>query len=92
VRKPFGTDCIELWSLSFGIGAQKPGNVNAAEFVDNNILTSMDGMSVSKTELDAQQFYQHLLVAGIVTIDVLTLFQYELCSYPTSLFDWKLLM
>lgn len=42
--------------------------------------------------MDAQQLYQRLLVAGIGTIDVTTLFQYELCSYPTSLFDQKLLM
>ena len=36
--------------------------------------------------------YQRFLVAGIGTIDIQTLFKYELCSYPTSLFDQKLLM
>ena len=53
------------------------------------MYVSLDG---EKIQMDAQQLYQRLLVAGIGTIDVTTLFQYELCSYPTSLFDQKLLM
>ena len=86
--------------------------------VGANILSSMDGMSVSqfkftkkeqvvtlassvyvsldgeKIEMDPKQLYQRLLVAGIgsTIIDVETLFRYELCSYPTSLFDQKLFM
>jgi hypothetical protein len=111
-RQPFGTDYIELHSLSSGVVAV---NVDSAEAVGNTILSSMDGMSVSqfkftkneqvttlassvyvscdgkKIETDTQQLYQRLLVAGIGTIDVSTLFQYELCSYRTSVFDQKLM-
>jgi len=115
-RTPFGTDCIELRSLSSGIVAEKSVNVDSADIVGSKILTSMDGMYVSKfkfskkeqvftlassmyvsldgekIEMDAHQLYQRLLVAGIGTIDLPTLFQYEICSYPASLFDQKLLM
>ena len=35
---------------------------------------------------------QRLLVAGISIIELSTLFQYDLCSYPSSLCDSKLLM
>ena len=45
-----------------------------------------------KIEINPQQLYQRLLVAGIGTFDTKTLLQYELCSYPSSLFDTKLLM
>ena len=44
------------------------------------------------TEINPQQLYQRLLVAGIGTYDTKSLLQYELCSYPSSLFDSKLLM
>ena len=53
------------------------------------MYVSVDG---EKIEMNPQQLYQRLLVAGIGTIDVQTLFQYELCSYPTSLFDHRLRM
>ena len=55
----------------------------------SSIYASVDG---EKIEIDPQQLYQRLLVAGIGTIELTTLFQYELCSYPSSLFDKKLLM
>ena len=55
----------------------------------SSIYASVDG---EKIEIDPQQMYQRLLVAGIGTIELTTLFQYELCSYPSSLFDKKLLM
>lgn len=55
----------------------------------SSVYVSVDG---EKIEVDPQQLYQRLLVAGIGSIEIQTLFQYELCSYPTSLFDAKLLM
>ena len=55
----------------------------------SSVYVSVEG---EKIEIDPQQLYQRLLVAGIGSIDIETLFQYELCSYPTSLFDEKLLM
>ena len=45
---------------------------------------------VEKIEINPQQLCQHLLVAGISNIELNELFQYELCSYPASLFDSKL--
>ena len=45
-----------------------------------------------KIEIDPKHLYQRLLVAGIGNIELKTLFQYELCSYPSSLFDQKLQM
>ncbi len=53
------------------------------------MYVSLDG---AKIEINPQQLYQRLLVAGIDSIDLLTLFQYELCSYPTALFDKTMLM
>jgi hypothetical protein len=53
------------------------------------VYVSVDG---EKIEIDPQQLYKRLLVAGIGSIELTTLFQYELCSYPSSLFDTKLLM
>ena len=47
---------------------------------------------VEKIEINPQQLCQHLLVAGISNIEFNELFQYELCSYPASLFDSKLLI
>ena len=55
----------------------------------SSAYVNVDGESI---EMDPKQLYQRLLVAGIGTIDIQTLFKYELCSYPTSLFDQKLLM
>ena len=96
--------------------ADESVNVDTAETVGAAILSSMEGLSVSKhtftkkqqvnnlassvyvsvdgekVQIDPKQLYQRLLVAGIGTIDVKTLFQYELSSYPSSLFDTKLLM
>lgn len=45
-----------------------------------------------KIEIEPKQLYQRLLVAGIGNIELKTLFQYELCSYPSSLFNSQLLM
>ena len=53
------------------------------------VYVAFDGEQI---ENDPQQFYQRLLVAGVGTIDIQTLFQYELCSYPISLFDKYTLM
>ena len=55
----------------------------------SSVYASVDG---EKIDIDPGQLYQRLLVAGIGTIELTTLFQYELCSYPSSLFDKKLLM
>ena len=44
-----------------------------------------------KVEIDPKKLYQRLLVVGVGT-DVEQLLKYELCSYPTSLFDNNLLM
>ena len=55
----------------------------------SSVYVSVDG---EKIEIDPQQLYQRLLVAGIGNFELQTLFQYELCSYPSSLFDKKLLM
>ncbi len=55
----------------------------------SSVYVSVDG---EKVEMDPKHLYQRLLVAGIGTVDVQTLFQYELSSYPTSLFDQKLFM
>ena len=52
-------------------------------------LCKVDG---ERVEMDPKQLYQRLLVAGIGNIDIQTLFKFELCSYPTSLFDQKLMM
>ena len=115
-RKPFSKNTNKLRSLSSGIIAEGSVNVDSAETSGVAILTSMEGLSVSKhkfskkkqvttlaaslyvsvdgerIEIDPHQLYQRLLVAGIGSIEPQTLFQYELCSYPTSLFDQKLLM
>jgi hypothetical protein len=40
-----------------------------------------------KIEMDPQRLYQRLVVMGINDIPINDLFQYELCSYPPSLFD-----
>jgi len=45
-----------------------------------------------KVEIDPKVLYQRLLVAGNGTVEPDILFQYELCSYPTSLFDTNLRM
>lgn len=58
-------------------------------YLASSVYVSLDG---EKIEIDPQQLYQRLLVAGIGSIELKTLFQYELCSYPTSLFDSKLFM
>lgn len=54
-RKPFGTDCKELRSLSSGVVAEKSVNVDSAEVVGTKILTSMDGMSVSKFKFSEKE-------------------------------------
>ena len=43
-------------------------------------------------KIEPQQLYQRLLATGIGSIELSTLFQYDLCSYPLSLFDPKLLL
>ena len=45
-----------------------------------------------RIETDPHQLYQQLLVAGMGSTDLSNLLQYELCSFPPSLFDLKLLM
>ncbi len=62
---------------------------NQAVNIASSVYVSVSGETV---EIDPHQLYQRLLVAGIGTIDFHTLFQFELCSYPASLFDTKLLM
>ena len=53
------------------------------------VYVSNDG---AKIETDPKQLYQRLLISGIDSIESQTLFQYELGSYPPSLFDQKLLI
>jgi hypothetical protein len=48
-------------------------------------------VEVEKINIDPKHMYQRL-VAGSGNTDSQTLFQYELCSYPPSLFDTKLFM
>ena len=55
----------------------------------SSVYVSCEG---EKIEINPQQLYQRLIVAGIGNIQLTELFQYELCSYPSSLFDSKLLM
>lgn len=43
-------------------------------------------------EIDPKQLFQRLVVAGMGTLDIETLFTYELSAYPTALFDTSLLM
>jgi hypothetical protein len=45
-----------------------------------------------KINIDPKHLYQRLVVAGSGNTDSQTLFQYELCSYPPSLFDTNLFM
>ncbi len=46
----------------------------------NNLASSVYvTVGNEKIEFDPQQLYQRLLVAGIGTIDLSTLFKYELC-------------
>ena len=52
------------------------------------VYIAVDG---EKIQIDPKQLYQRLLVAGIGSVYLQTLFQYELCSYPSSLFDTNLL-
>jgi len=40
-----------------------------------------------RIEMDPQRLYQRLVVTGICDIAMDDLFRYELCSFPTSLFD-----
>ena len=54
-----------------------------------SLYVSIEG---EKIEIAPQQLYQHLLVASMGNIDLQTLFQYELCSYPSSLSDKRLFM
>ena len=55
----------------------------------SSVYVSVDS---DRIEIDPQQLYQRLLVAGIGNIDKKTLSEHELCSYPCSLFGTKLLM
>ena len=115
-RAPFNENTKDLRSLSSGIMADTPVNVNSAEAIGTTIVRRMEGQTVAgfkfskkeqvttlasavyvafdgeKIEIDPQQLYQRLRVAGVGTIDIQTLFQYELCSYPTSLFDKHILI
>ena len=45
-----------------------------------------------RLEIDPKQLFQCLVVAGTSTINMQSLFSYELSSYPTALFDTSLLM
>ena len=55
----------------------------------SSLYVSVDG---EKMEIDPKHLYQRLLVAGIGNTDPEVLFQYELCSYPSSLCDTRLLL
>ena len=45
-----------------------------------------------KVEINPQQLFQRLIVAGVGTIDSETLFKYELSSIPAALFDKNLML
>ena len=64
----------------------KKAQVNSLASV---VYVAVDG---GKIAIEPQQLYQRLLVDGVESIELSTLFKYELCSYPSSLFDSKLLM
>jgi hypothetical protein len=115
-RKPFSNKTNNVRSLSSGVIAERSVNVDSAKAVGAAILTSMEGISVSKytfskklqvmnlasslyvsidgekIEIDPQLLYQRLLVTCIGSVEIQTLFPYELCSYPSSLFDTNLFM
>jgi hypothetical protein len=55
----------------------------------SSLYVSIDG---EKIEIDPQLLYQRLLVTCIGSVEIQTLFPYELCSYPSSLFDTNLFM
>lgn len=71
-------------------------SVSDYSFSKKEQVTTLSSLYVSveneKIEINPQQLYQRLLVAGIESVELNTLFQYELSAYPTSLFDQKLLM
>ena len=45
-----------------------------------------------RIEIDPKHLYQHLLIMGVGEIPLVDLLQYELCSFPASLFDNQLFM
>ena len=55
-------------------------------------LASSLYVSVDGEKIDPKHLYQRLLVAGIGNTDPEGLFQYEICLYPSSLFDTRLLL
>ena len=62
----------------------------------NQVINLASAMYVTidgeKIDIDPLQLYQRLLVAGMGTIEIHELFMYELCSYPSSLFDKQVFM
>jgi len=107
-RRPFSQISDQLVSLSSGLLAEKSVTADDAKSVGEKILTSMvDYKNQVKTlassihvktasgeqiEMDPQRLYQRLLVTGICDTPMEELFMYELCSFPTSLFDTHLLL
>ena len=45
-----------------------------------------------KVEIDPKHLYQRMLIAGLGNMEPKEMFQYELCSYPSSLFESSLAM
>ena len=113
---PFTHATTDLHSLSSGLIDDSSVNVDSADQIGSDIITSMQGKSVSefkflkkhkvtnlsdavyvthngeKVQIQPEQLYQRLIVAGIDSIEIHELLTYELCSYPSSLFDSKLMM
>ena len=89
-----------LMNFMTGVHAEESVNVERAKEMGQNILDSMTGKQNSpskvvirllhlvlsrQSQLDPQLLFHHLTIACHSLDDIRAMFQYELCSYPTSL-------
>ena len=68
-RKPFSKSCKELRSLSSGVIADGSVNVEYAETIGADILSSMEGLSVSKHKFIKEKQVNNLASSVYVAVD-----------------------
>ncbi|KAK3732581.1 hypothetical protein QZH41_004976 [Actinostola sp. cb2023] len=88
-RNPFVPN-PSLRNIMNGVNADSSVNVDTAKVIGEKILTSMTGQFPS--EYTFKRSAQRLILACNSSDDLEALFRYELCSYPTALFDSSLML
>ena len=95
-RNPF-SDNYSFGSIATGINAGISVNVDTAKDVGEKILTSMAQQNVLQhsnepIQIDPQLLFQWLITAGTGNVQLDEIFQFELCSYPPTIFEARYVM